>query len=206
MVAPNSVTLGSQSPFTLFCSPTGHGLPIRTRVSNASIDKLAARSGKRSAAKAAPLKAVKKGATKAKAVRFSEASKVIIDRNAAKQSTEEEKAEPNATWYQNRDYAIIKYEILASIKAITKVFKNESTSPLDLEQHCLRGIETSISSDLYLRRKHRIRSTLKGVLEHQRLQRLAGLSDPNALRNVSLKQSEEAQESAFSVGKLDACL
>ena len=199
MVAPNS-TAAAQSPFALLAGP---GLPIR-RVSNASIDKLAAQAKKSSASsKRSPLKAVKKGATKAKAVRFSDSNK-IISRNVKFTNTTTSEELP--TWYQPRDYAIVKYEILRSISAITKVFKNENTTPLDLEQHCLRGIETSISSDLYQRRKQRIRSTTKGVLEHQRLQRLAGLSDPNSLRAVSLKCSREAQESAVSVGKLDAQL
>lgn len=169
------------------------GLSVRRVSSIACMDKMEGKKG----VKVLP---VKKGATKAK-VRFSDAKKVI-PRKVAVLEPEEEKA----TWYQPRDYAVIKYEILKSIHAINKVFKQESAAPLDLEKHCLRGIETAISSDLDKRRKHRIANRLHWVLEQQEFQRSIGVSDPLAISAISMQCSQESQESAVSVGKLDSQL
>ena len=179
MVAPNS-SFDTNSPFTVLSGPAG--MPVR-RVSNASIDKLAAQARKR---------VVKKG-TRAKAVRFSDSTKVIARKaNIAAEA-----------WYQPKDYAVIKHDLLGSIHAISQVFQGAA---LDLSEHCLRGIETSISADLHQRRKTRIQTTTQSVLEQQRQQRLKGVSDPQALRAISERCTQEAQESALSVGKLDSQL
>ncbi|CAB9523974.1 expressed unknown protein [Seminavis robusta] len=137
--------------------------------------------------------------TKVKTVRFAAAAKVT-NRHQIVQSEDL----PNA-WIQRKDYAHIRMGILSSIQAITSVFSSNETS-LDLSQHCLRGIETGISAELYKRRKLRIKSTLLGVLEQQRVQRAIGISDPLALRAISLQCSLGAQESARSVGQLDSKL
>lgn len=106
------------------------------------------------------------------------------------------------TWYQKEDYACIKLGIVHSIHAIAKVFS--SSTVLDLDRHCLRGIETGISPDLYQQRKRRIQLTLSKVLEQQRAWKTLGLTvDPQVLRKASLQASQEAQESASAVGKLD---
>lgn len=179
----------------MVASNSRSSLLLPRRVSNASMDKVAAAKPQ----KAPLLKAIKKGATKAK-VRFSDAPTRVIAQK------DETTTNVNATWYQPKDYAIIKYELLTSIHAITKVFKQQNTTPLDLDKHCLRGIETGISGDLNKRRKVRIRTTLQSVLEQQRRQRMVGASDPLALADVSLQCSQDARESAVSVGQLDSKL
>jgi len=108
------------------------------------------------------------------------------------------------TWYQKEDYACIKLGIIHSIHAIAGVFSSATLGELDLDKHCLRGIETGISPDLYQQRKRRIQSTLSKVLEQQRALKTLGLTvDPQVLRNASLEASKEAQESAAAVGRLD---
>lgn len=76
---------------------------------------------------------------------------------------------------------------------------------LDLSEHCLRGIETGISNEIYQRRKIRIHTTTQSVLEQQRIFRFLGVeSDPHILRDVSTQCSHSAQESARAVALLDA--
>lgn len=144
-------------------------------------------------------KAIKKGATKAKAVRFSKATPKIIATDIVNDGE-------YACWYLPQDYARVKLGILTSIQAITSVFKQSTPSYLDLSEHCLRGIETGISNELYRTRKHRIYTTKHSVLEQQRLQRILGVSDPLAIRSVSLQCSHAAQESAEAAAKLDSQL
>ena len=76
---------------------------------------------------------------------------------------------------------------------------------LDLSEHCLRGIETGISNEIYQARKIRIHTTTQSVLEQQRIFRFLGLeSDPHILRDVSARCSQQAQVSARAVALLDA--
>jgi hypothetical protein len=147
----------------------------------------------------------KKGSTKAKGVSFAPIPKVT---NRHEIVTMEDM--PNA-WYQPQDYRRIRYGLLSSIQAISNVFNNNMQAeheqpPLDLSEHCLRGIETGISAELHRRRKLRIKSVTQKVLEQQRFQRAMGVQDPQALAAVSVLCSMGAEESARSVGQLDSRL
>ena len=153
----------------------------------------------------------KAGATKAKVVRFAPPDKIVSVTNRHNLVQPEDM--PQA-WYQPEDYVHIKLDILTSIQAIGSFFStevndevNDTVAPptLDLSEHCLRGIETGISNEIYQRRKIRIHTTTQSVLEQQRIFRCLGVeSDPYILRAISTLCSKSALESARAVAQLDA--
>lgn len=148
------------------------------------------------------VKAIKKSRNSVK-VRFAAEHKIMAYPNRHSEVHQEDI--PNA-WYQPEDYLRVKIDILNSIETLTRVFANDKRVVIDLSQHCLRGIETGISTELSQRRKQRIQKTTQSVLEQQRIQRLIGYSDPETLRAVSVRSTKEAQESAAAVAKLDSKL
>jgi len=128
-------------------------------------------------------------------------------------------------WYQRRDYVIIKLGILSSIHAIGSAMlplapsalqeiEPSSTSEqaaiasvpsLDLSEHCMRGIETGISMEVYQQRKMHIHTTTQSVLEQQRVSRCLGVAlDPQILRAISMQLSQAALESALAMAAMDA--
>lgn len=106
-------------------------------------------------------------------------------------------------WYQNYDYYQIRKEMLQSLKVFEGLFNGISGHTVNMNEHCLRGMETAVSMELYETKQRRIINTKQVVLYQQNLHKMAGISDPERIGIMAAQAAQEAQEAATATGTLD---
>jgi len=111
------------------------------------------------------------------------------------------------SWYNQNEYIEFKRDANKTLDAYAKV--QGDLSLLDLNKHCLRGLEAHISKDILKLRKSAMRSAIHAVLvEQARLKATSARpasanSNAAAISAVSRMLSKGASEYARSMGSLD---
>ena len=136
---------------------------------------------------------LKKTAKKQKSVRFGGENSVLF-----RHATD---GELRQSWYQSKDYEDFQKDTKNTINALKEAHGNIIF--LDANEHCIRGLEAHISSDILRLRQMRIRSTVQMVLDQQKARRLHNVSDPNMISAVSMIFSRQSRNMALSMGALD---
>jgi hypothetical protein len=104
-------------------------------------------------------------------------------------------------WLKPQDWEKSKAECKEVIAAIIKA--NGDLSLMDLERHCLRGLEEYVSSILY-RRGLRQKTIIKKVIYVQHIQRKSGVQDQIALKEAYLALSKRHRRRALRRAAVDA--
>jgi hypothetical protein len=134
---------------------------------------------------------------KKKSVRIAENRNTVLFRHVLD-------SELKQTWYESKDYDKFQKDSKGTLNALKQAQGN--LAHLDADKHCIRGLEAHVSSSILQLRKMRIYSTVKVVLDQQRVQRHQGISDPNMLSAVSMMFSSRSRQHALSMGSLDNSL
>lgn len=140
--------------------------------------------------------------TRQKSVRFHE---TIISSTKPHNAPREDMQQ---TWYGRLEYKNFQKDNKRSLRAVIKsklvAKKNNSPNIYDTSQHCLRGLEACLSTQLYQQRKDAKMKIVKEVLHEQLLQRILGFSDPENLATVSKGLSQNSQYRALLMAAYDS--
>ena len=129
-----------------------------------------------------------------KSVRISVEHNQVSFRQA---STEDRRS----SWYDIKDYEDFKRDRAATVRAFRKADCN--LAALDKNQS-LRGLEMYATDTVMKFRATGIKTTIRGVLQQQRVQRQLGQKDDGTLGMISMFYSEKATNFASSMAKIDA--
>ena len=143
------------------------------------------------AAKALPIK--KRRCIK-KSVRFSLLHNKINVRHATAEDLKQ-------AWHQREDYKAMENSARNSALEALLTFHLTKKEP---QGFTMRGLEASINAKVREQRQKWIGTTVGGVLLVQGLQRAVGACNPELLREMSLKGSEESRLGAALLGILDS--
>ena len=105
--------------------------------------------------------------------------------------------EIEATWQTDDDKATSQADVVDSIRAMR--LQDASTTA---SEHCARGLEHFRSKAINQHLQQRRARSIRAVLEEQRIQE--GQPDPERLRTVSERYTEEARIDAIVHGSIDS--
>lgn len=130
-----------------------------------------------------------------KSVRFAGAVEVALKKSSSQE-------ELNSAWYAPLEYKSFQIDSRRSLKAVTSNLCGDANA-YDASEHCLRGLESCLSPQLYQSRKEHKRNIVEQVLKEQLLHRLVGIQDPERLAFRSRAISHQAQERALLLAVVD---
>ena len=110
--------------------------------------------------------------------------------------------ELNDTWYAPTEYKSFRTDSKLSLHAVTSNLRGDLKA-YDASRHCLRGLESCLSPELYRSRKEEKVNIVAQVLKEQLLHRLVGIHDPDRLALRSRELSQQAQERALLLAAVD---
>jgi hypothetical protein len=129
-----------------------------------------------------------------KSVRFATDNNEMKYRHITKEDLE------NA-WLKPQDWERSKAECKEAIACLIKC--NGDLALMDLERHCLRGLEEYISTVLF-RRGSRQKTIVRKVVYVQHIQRKSGVKDQVALKEAYLELSKKHRRRALKRAAVDA--
>lgn len=106
------------------------------------------------------------------------------------------------TWYAPLEYRHFQRQSKVSLKAVTQNLCGDIHA-YDASQHCLRGLESCLSPQVYQSRKEEKITVVAQVLRQQLLNRLVGIDNPEHLASISKGISRQAQERALLLAAFD---
>jgi hypothetical protein len=128
-----------------------------------------------------------------KAVSFSES----MNRRVVVHTTEEEKR--NA-WYNRNEYREFREDMQATALSVHLGIANF----IEPEDFCLRGLEANLSPKMAIMRKLKRQLLVESILREQRLQKVVGAVNHEAIRQLSTLLSSDAQIDAVLRGVSDS--
>ncbi|KAL7581046.1 hypothetical protein ACA910_005850 [Epithemia clementina (nom. ined.)] len=106
-------------------------------------------------------------------------------------------------WIQQDEYKEIKEDTKRTLLAIKKSGGNLSS--LDVQKHCLRGLEQSIATILFRADRRPHRRIVQRVLRVQQTQRMKGQSyDPSVIRTMYSMMTKHSVRRAIDLARIDA--
>ena len=130
-----------------------------------------------------------------KSVRISTEENQVTFRHASRD-------ELQSSWYQTEEYQSFKRDGAATIRAFRAARFN--LGALDPKDQCVRGLEMQATPEIFQFRANGIKSTIRGVLQQQQVQRHLGQKDYGTLGMVSMMYSKSARNLASSLAAIDA--
>lgn len=120
---------------------------------------------------------------KKKSVSFSSFANVTV-----RQITREEL---NDSWYSSDEYKDIEEGRKQCIETVKRSLLGHAAPP-DPSEFCIHGLEQHLSNNQVMERKLKNSQYRRLLLEEQQIQKLCGVSDPQALQNLSVLFSQQA--------------
>ena len=128
-----------------------------------------------------------------KSVRFSLLKNKVQVRHATSEDLKQ-------AWHQREDYKAMESSTRMSVLEAYATLQRTKKEP---EGFTARGLEASLNPNFREQRNKWIGTVVGGVLLAQGLQKATGVSNPELLRSMSVKGSEESRVGAILVAALD---
>jgi len=136
-----------------------------------------------------------------KAVHF-QGTVQIIQEEEQRGEQQQASSSSSSSWYTPLEYKNFQNDSKRSLQAVTSNLKGQHDA-YNSREHCLRGLEACLSSEVYHSRKQEKSQMVDQVLNFQLLQRLLGVHSDEHLATLSRNLSRDAQQRALLLAALD---
>mmetsp|Transcript_28780 Transcript_28780/g.43480 ORF Transcript_28780/g.43480 Transcript_28780/m.43480 type:complete len:174 (+) Transcript_28780:117-638(+) len=128
--------------------------------------------------------------------------RVSFDSKVFVVSVESSAKSSNGVWYQYDDFVSFHKERSQTLKKLKSAHGN--VSYLDPSLYCLRGLEEKLSKKFAKQRKFQQSVTIRSVLTAQAHQKEIGYTNPEYIKDLSMKNSKASRDRAIELAAIDA--